>query len=78
MTPITKNLKLQKAYSILFLLLPFLAMAQEDFTPDTDDLASNAPIDNYILSYRKIFEADHKEGKFFHSIRGVGYKLTLG
>ena len=49
MTPITKNLKLQKAYSILFLLLPFLAMAQEDFTPDTDDLASNAPIDNYIL-----------------------------
>ena len=43
-----------------------------------DQFPTPRTIDNYILSYRKIFEADHKEGKFFHSIRGVGYKLTLG
>ena len=42
-----------------------------------DQLPTPRTIDNYILSYRKIFEADLKEGKFFHSIRGVGYKLTL-
>ena len=43
-----------------------------------DQFPTPRTIDNYILSYRKIFEADLKEGKFFHSIRGVGYKLTLG
>ena len=42
-----------------------------------DKFPTPRTIDNYILSYRKIFEADLKEGKFFHSIRGVGYKLTL-
>ena len=42
-----------------------------------DQFPTPRTIDNYILSYRKIFEADLKEGKFFHSIRGVGYKLTL-
>jgi len=49
MIPNTKNLKLQKAYSILFLVLPFLAIAQEDFPSDTNDITSNAPIDNNIL-----------------------------
>lgn len=33
-------------------------------------------IDNYILNFRKIFEADTIENKHFHSIRGVGYKFT--
>lgn len=33
-------------------------------------------IDNYILSYRKIFEEDSRNPKYFHSIRGVGYKFT--
>jgi two-component system alkaline phosphatase synthesis response regulator PhoP len=35
-------------------------------------------IDNYILSFRKIFEEDPKQPKHFHSIRGVGYKFTKG
>lgn len=35
-------------------------------------------IDNYILSFRKIFEEDPKNPKHFHSIRGVGYKFTKG
>jgi len=35
-------------------------------------------IDNYILSFRKIFEEDPKHPKHFHSIRGVGYKFTKG
>ena len=41
--------RLQKGYCILFLALPFLAIAQDDFIDDTDDLAVPVPIDNYIL-----------------------------
>ena len=33
-------------------------------------------IDNYILSFRKLFEDDPKDPHVFHSIRGVGYKFT--
>jgi len=33
-------------------------------------------IDNFILSFRKYFETDSKHPKFFHSVRGVGYKYT--
>ena len=32
-------------------------------------------IDNYILSFRKHFEEDSKNPKYFHSVRGVGYKF---
>ncbi|MBW7869019.1 MAG: response regulator transcription factor [Brumimicrobium sp.] len=32
-------------------------------------------IDNYILSFRKLFEKDVKNPHYFHSIRGVGYKF---
>jgi two-component system, OmpR family, alkaline phosphatase synthesis response regulator PhoP len=33
-------------------------------------------IDNFILNFRKYFEADSKEPKHFHSVRGVGYRFT--
>jgi len=33
-------------------------------------------IDNFILSFRKYFEADARNPRFFHSVRGVGYKYT--
>lgn len=33
-------------------------------------------IDNYILSFRKYFEDNSKEPRYFHSIRGVGYRFT--
>ncbi|HYG51428.1 MAG TPA: response regulator transcription factor [Flavobacteriales bacterium] len=33
-------------------------------------------IDNYILTLRKWFNEDPKNPRHFHSIRGVGYKLT--
>ncbi|MES2800259.1 MAG: response regulator transcription factor [Bacteroidota bacterium] len=33
-------------------------------------------IDNYILSFRKIFELDAKNPRYFHSIRSVGYKFN--
>jgi two-component system alkaline phosphatase synthesis response regulator PhoP len=33
-------------------------------------------IDNFILNFRKYFEENPKEPKYFHSIRGVGYKFT--
>ncbi len=34
-------------------------------------------IDNFILSFRKLFESNPKEPVHFHSIRGVGYRFTL-
>lgn len=33
-------------------------------------------IDNFILNFRKYFETDSRNPKFFHSVRGVGYKFT--
>lgn len=41
-----------------------------------DQFPTSRTIDNYILSFRKIFEHDPKNPVFFHSIRGVGYKFT--
>ena len=41
-----------------------------------DAFPTTRTIDNYILTFRKIFEDDPKEPKYFHSIRGVGYKFT--
>jgi two-component system, OmpR family, alkaline phosphatase synthesis response regulator PhoP len=33
-------------------------------------------IDNFILSFRKYFEEDSHSPKYFHSVRGVGYKYA--
>lgn len=33
-------------------------------------------IDNFILNFRKYFEEDSRNPRFFHSVRGVGYKFT--
>jgi two-component system alkaline phosphatase synthesis response regulator PhoP len=33
-------------------------------------------IDNFILNFRKYFEADPREPIHFHSVRGVGYKFS--
>ena len=33
-------------------------------------------IDNFILNFRKYFEADSRNPHHFHSVRGVGYKFT--
>jgi two-component system alkaline phosphatase synthesis response regulator PhoP len=41
-----------------------------------EESPSARTIDNYILNFRKIFENNPREPKFFHSIRGVGYKFT--
>lgn len=37
---------------------------------------STRTIDNFILAFRKYFEDDPKNPKFFVSLRGVGYKFT--
>jgi two-component system, OmpR family, alkaline phosphatase synthesis response regulator PhoP len=42
-----------------------------------DVFPSTRTIDNFILAFRKYFEQDAKEPRYFHSIRGVGYKFTL-
>lgn len=33
-------------------------------------------IDNFLLNIRKYFEEDSRNPKYFHSVRGVGYKFT--
>jgi two-component system alkaline phosphatase synthesis response regulator PhoP len=33
-------------------------------------------IDNFVLSFRKYFEENSRSPKYFHSVRGVGYKYT--
>ncbi len=33
-------------------------------------------IDNFILNFRKYFEQDSRNPKYFHSVRSVGYKYT--
>ena len=40
-----------------------------------DQFPTSRTIDNYILSFRKLFEKDPKNPIHFHSIRGVGYKF---
>lgn len=42
-----------------------------------DNFPTSRTIDNYILTFRKIFESNPKSPIYFHSIRGVGYKFTL-
>jgi two-component system alkaline phosphatase synthesis response regulator PhoP len=41
-----------------------------------DQFPTSRTIDNYILSFRKIFEKDPRNPIYFHSIRSVGYKFT--
>ena len=41
-----------------------------------DVYPSSRTIDNFILTFRKIFEKDLPPSTFFKSIRGVGYKYT--
>ncbi len=41
-----------------------------------DVFPSTRTIDNYIVSLRKIFEADPKAPRHFESVRGVGYRFV--
>lgn len=41
-----------------------------------DVYPSTRTIDNFVLSLRKYFEENPRQPKYFHSIRGVGYKFT--
>jgi two-component system, OmpR family, alkaline phosphatase synthesis response regulator PhoP len=42
-----------------------------------DVFPSTRTIDNFILSFRKYFEIDPHNPRYFLSIRGVGYKFSL-
>jgi two-component system alkaline phosphatase synthesis response regulator PhoP len=41
-----------------------------------DVFPSTRTIDNFILTFRKYFEDDSRNPRYFHSIRGIGYKFT--
>jgi two-component system alkaline phosphatase synthesis response regulator PhoP len=42
-----------------------------------DIFPATRTVDNYIVSYRKYFEDDPKDPRYFQSIRGVGYKFII-
>lgn len=42
-----------------------------------DVYPSTRTIDNFILAFRKYFEEDPKEPRFFQSVRGVGYRFVV-
>lgn len=42
-----------------------------------DQYPTSRTIDNYILAFRKLFEEDPKNPIYFHSVRGVGYKVNF-
>jgi two-component system, OmpR family, alkaline phosphatase synthesis response regulator PhoP len=42
----------------------------------SEQIPTSRTIDNYILNFRKLFERDPKNPRYFHSIRGVGYKFS--
>lgn len=42
-----------------------------------DIYPSTRTVDNFILAFRKYFEKEPKEPKYFFSIRGVGYKFVF-
>lgn len=41
-----------------------------------DQYPTTRTIDNFILHFRKLFEENPRSPRYFHSIRGVGYKFT--
>lgn len=41
-----------------------------------DVYPSTRTIDNFILAFRKYFEEDPKNPRYFQAVRGVGYKFT--
>ncbi|MEQ1745207.1 MAG: response regulator transcription factor [Saprospiraceae bacterium] len=41
-----------------------------------DVFPSTRTIDNFILAFRKYFEKDPRQPRFFHSMRGVGYRFS--
>jgi two-component system alkaline phosphatase synthesis response regulator PhoP len=41
-----------------------------------DVFPSTRTIDNFMLAFRKYFEEDPKNPRYFQSVRGVGYKFT--
>ncbi len=41
-----------------------------------DVFPTTRTIDNFILTFRREFEEDSRNPKYFHSVRGVGYKFT--
>jgi two-component system alkaline phosphatase synthesis response regulator PhoP len=41
-----------------------------------DVFPSTRTIDNFLLNFRKHFEEDQRNPRYFHAVRGVGYKFT--
>jgi len=66
--PKVPAISLQKQWCMVFILLPFLAISQQPFTQDTDDVTA-APIDDYI--YMVLALVGYVTYSFFKTRRGV-------
>lgn len=77
-----KNVKLGKREAQLLKLL--IENEGQTVSRDTilnrvwgdDESPSSRTIDNFILGFRKHFEADPKNPTHFHSVRGIGYRFA--
>lgn len=47
-----------------------------DYVWGEEKYPTSRTIDNFILNFRKYFEENPKQPKYFQSVRGVGYKFT--
>jgi two-component system alkaline phosphatase synthesis response regulator PhoP len=45
---------------------------------DIHDSGSLRTVDNFVMRLRRLFEPDPTHPRFFHSVRGVGYKFIRG
>jgi two-component system alkaline phosphatase synthesis response regulator PhoP len=71
--------KKEAAFLKLFTLNEGRVLSREEILDKVwgeDAYPTSRTIDNFVLTFRRIFEPDQKSPEFFHSIRGVGYKFT--
>lgn len=76
----SRNLSKKEMHLLKFLIENEGKVVSREEILDTvwgyDVYPTTRTIDNYILAFRKLFEPDSKNPRFFHSVRGVGYKFT--
>ena len=75
--PQTFDLTLQEIKILkVFFAHPNMPMTREEILEEAlgyDRGVSTRTLDNFIVRFRKYFEADPKDPKFFKSVRSVGY-----
>lgn len=80
-TPLTYDLTLQEIKILkVFFAHPNLPMTREEILETAVGYqpgVSTRTLDNFIVRFRKYFETDPKDPKFFKSVRSVGYLFDI-